>query len=191
MEGDVQKIIQERFEQLPEQVRTAITSTRMNEQLREMEKKYGLHVDQWAVLENQIMLTVLGLADVSTMVDDIVAEVGIDKEKARTIVDDVALNIFKPMREELERELDNPDAKEKHVSGIEAARDEILSHEGKPASADASKESVATNGQATSPTVPIAPAPVARGEAPAAYKPGMLSTERKEVHNDPYRESPM
>jgi hypothetical protein len=165
----------------------------MNEQLREMEKKYGLHVDQWAKLENQIMMTVLGISDPQTLVDDVVEEVVIDRSLAQTIVDDVAVTIFKPIREELERQLENPNAKTEEVSDVDAMRAQVL--EGTPAEVAA---------PAVAPTAPTGPSPIGATPPPEAptekavrapisenYKAGEASTERKAVHDDPYREPPV
>lgn len=251
MDNDIEQAIQEQFQALPESVRGAITSAHVDSQLREMEKKYGLHIDQWAKLENQIMLTVLGLSEADDLVHNIVSQVGITEELANTIVDDVSVTIFKPIREELERQLAHPDAVEKVQSSVDQMRGQVLAQAGgssapapqpnptptQPA-APAAPVPVPTPAPAPMPTPPTpattqpapatAPAvtsapqpmptapgepapqaaapvpqqtdaanpqpeqqPVARAPISETYKTGTLSTERKDVHNDPYRESPL
>lgn len=213
MENDVQQIIAAQFKALPETVRNAITSANVDAQLRAMEKKYGLHVDQWALLENQIMLTVLGLAEPGDLVAGVSREVNIPTELAQTIVDDVAVTVFKPIREELERQLTHPDAVARQESGVEAAREKILAQAGvspaqvpveAPATTPAQVAIPVPTGNAAAQSagatalapVPTAPAPkeeppqVVRAPISETYKPGVLSTERKDVHSDPYRESP-
>lgn len=193
MNDEAQKIIEERFNTLPKPVQEAITSAKMNEQLRNMEKKYGLHVDQWAKLENQIMMTVLGISSPETLVDDVVQEVGIDKTQAQTIVDDVAVTIFKPIREELERQLEHPDAKAEEVSDVDAVRTQML---GDAASAQAATPAVQSTTLPGPSPIGATPPPepptekAIRAPISESYKAGEPSTARKTVHDDPYREPP-
>jgi hypothetical protein len=155
-------------------VRKAIEEQRAEKALQGLSKKYRLHFDQWQVLENEIMLGLLGLEEATNLADNIVKQVGVEKSVAESIVKDASELIFAPIREEIERQLDHPDAKEKEGTPIEDMTTEILKGVSeKPAiSAEPQKDATITLGG-------------------TSYHAGTPSTERKDVHNDPYREQPL
>ena len=216
MDDDNSKLIQEQFELLPKVVQDAINSTKMEEQFQTLVKKHGLHIDQWDALEDQIMLTVLGLADPEELEEYAIKEIGIEPEKARAVIDDVAVTVFKPIREELDRELGSPQAKDEALTDVEKARNEVL--------AGAKSDGSLREGVAPSPTVDVIappnlssaapspapqPAPVAPSIVPAtppappptekavrapmssSYDSQKPSSERKSVEGDPYRTPPV
>lgn len=199
MDPDVKKIIEEQFRLLPAPVQRAITSAEMDEKFRVLAQKYGLHYDQWDKLENQIMLTVLGLAEADEMVNEVVKQTGLEKTRAETIVNDVAVTIFKPIREQLERELEHPEAKTREESGVEAARTSVLAGnvaEITPTAPGSAQAPAPTSASLPPPVTAATPPPppptekAIRMPASGAYKPGEASHTRKDVHDDPYREPP-
>src|SRR3989338_3700546 len=102
-----------------------------------------------------------------------------------TLENEVMMTLFGVLPiEELECELEHPDAKATGVSDVEAARTQILGSEDKPAAPVAPAVLPATP-PAEPPTGKIARAPVSE-----SYKAGETSTARKSVHDDPYREPP-
>ena len=188
MPPDVQQIIAEQFDSLPEVVRHAVKSGDMQDKFRGMAQKYQIHIDQWQQIENLIMLTILGLSKTDELVGKIVSETNIGRERAEAVVDDIAISIFKPIREELERELGHPSAHEEQISDVEKVRDEVLS--------EAKVVPLVTQTSEPTPSTPPPPPPtqkVERGPASGAYKPGETSAARKGlpgVMDDPYREPP-
>ncbi|TSC86994.1 MAG: hypothetical protein G01um10148_99 [Parcubacteria group bacterium Gr01-1014_8] len=182
MADDIKKVLEERFNSLPDAVQKAILSGHIQEKFQELARKHQLHVDAWQQVENKIMLTVLGVIQPEELVDKIVNETNVGAEKAATIVSDIALSVFKPIREELERELGHPQAREEVISDIEKVRQEVLSQAPAP--------QVAAPVPATPPN-PLPTEKVARAPASGAYKPGETSVERADVHDDPYREPPL
>jgi len=56
-------IMEERFAELPTSVQKAVTDASVEQKLRKLAKKYKLHLDQWILLENEIMLTLLGFEE--------------------------------------------------------------------------------------------------------------------------------
>ena len=174
MEIDTQKIIEEQFRSLPEPVKRAITSVETEKKFQELSEKYKLHLDQWSKLENQLMLTLLGLSEPEDLEKNIVQEIGLDETTATAIVNDASDVIFGPIREELERELEHPEAKEKEVSNVEQVRTQTLS----------ASSAAPTTTQAPKPEMPR----VMRAPISETYKPKIPSTERKAADGDPYRE---
>lgn len=153
MDNDIEKKIQERFAALPESVKEAIDDASVEQKLRALASTYKLHLDQWVLLENEIMLTLLGIEDPEDMARNISKEVGIDDSTAKKLVADIALQIFKPIREQMQITLDS--------KAIQRTTRPVLS----------SMEDKKTPSDTT------------------AYKSGEKSSERREVQEDPYRES--
>lgn len=175
------QLIQERFKLLPKVVQDAITSADVEQHLRELANTHKLHLDQWETLENQVMLTLLGVENSEDLQKNIQTEVNVDAETAKTLTADISRIVFEPIRQELERQLEHPEAKVEAVSDVEAARTQVLAAEPKPA------------------TPPIAPATppaagptkkVERTPISESYKAGETSASRTSVHDDPYREPP-
>ncbi|RJR12869.1 hypothetical protein C4585_02820 [Candidatus Parcubacteria bacterium] len=178
---ELNTLFAERLKLLPQPVQNAIITANVEKRLRSLEGTHKLHVDQWELLENEVMLALLGIQPAEDLEKNIAQEVGLAPEVANTLARDISLNIFEPIRAELERELEHPEAKSEEKSGIEVAREQVL----------------AGNQQETAPAVipatPLQPPPttkVERGPASGTYKPGEPSTERKNIHDDPYREPP-
>jgi hypothetical protein len=205
---DVKKLINERIATLPEPVRNAIVSSEVEQHLRGLAEKHKLHLDQWDSLEQEVMFTLLGIHPIETLEYNMVGEVGISLDLARALAADINTMIFEPIRQELERQLEHPEAKEKEVSGVEAARQQQLQSGAtpEPAPVSASTTPAPTSTPTTSTSPSIAPTPTAPAVVPAtpptptpdikvtrpsestAYRPGEASHERKSVADDPYRE---
>lgn len=152
-------IIEERFAELPESVQQAVTDASVEKKLRALASKYKLHLDQWVLLENEIMLTLLGLEEPENMAANVAKEVQIDEELAQKLVNDIALEIFKPIREQMQGALDSEAIQRKNVPVGKGAAD---------------------TGE---PSQKVAPSDT------SAYKPGESSADRRDVQEDPYRES--
>ncbi|MAZ67269.1 hypothetical protein CL652_00670 [bacterium] len=153
------KVIEERFAELPESVQQAVTDASVEKKLRALAAKYKLHLDQWVLLENEIMLTLLGLEEPENMAANVAKEVQIKNDVAQKLVNDIALEIFKPIREHMQEALDSDAIRRKNVL-VGAGATNTGSTIRKAAPSDTS-----------------------------AYKPGENSSQRRDVQEDPYRES--
>ena len=192
---DTSAVLKERFAQLPKVVQNAITSADVQKHLRELANKNKLHLDQWGKLENEVMMTLFGVTPVDELLPNIKKHVGVSDEMATQLANEISKIVFEPIREELERELEHPDAKAAEVSGVERAREQGLASE-LPASSfevagDAQKASQPAPAvlPATPPTPPLTDK-IARAPISAAYKAGEVSVVRKSIEDDPYREPP-
>jgi len=183
--NELEKALKERFAKLPVVVQQAITSADVEKRMRELADTNKLHLDQWQSLENEVMLALLGVQPIENLEKNIQSEVGVSAETAMTLANAVSKIVFEPIRAELERELSHPDAKAAHISGVDAARTQILAGEDKPA-APAAPAVLPATPPAEPPTGKIARAPVSE-----SYKAGEVSSQRKAVADDPYRESPL
>ncbi len=170
-----------RFKELPKVVQDAITSADVQRQLRALADTNNLHIDQWQLLENEVMLTLLGFQPTEELADHLKADLDISAEMSQALATGISKIVFEPIREELERQLEHPDAKAATVTDVEAARAQMLTTEAAPA---APVVAPATP-PAEPPTTKIERAPVSE-----SYKAGETSAARKSVHDDPYREIP-
>ena len=106
---DVKTVIQERFAELPASVQAAVTDASVERKLRALAEKHKLHLDQWVLLENEIMMTLLGIEQPENMAKNVAEEVNIPLETAQSIVSDIAVQIFKPIREQMQGKLAHED----------------------------------------------------------------------------------
>lgn len=183
--------IQERLSLLPQPVRDAITSMNVQQLLKTLASEKKLHVDQWEILENEVYLALLGFEPAENLENNLKKEVGVDDEMAHELVGAINEKIFEPIREELERELGHPQAKEEEKSAIENVRDAVLT--------EAKRDgSLAVSYTQSTPVAPVVAAPATtttpetahKEPASGAYRPGEASVARKDVVDDPYRETP-
>lgn len=169
--NDIEHVLQERFAELPESVQQAITDASVEEKLRNLAEKHKLHLDQWVLLEREIMLTLLGIEDPEDMVKNIAESVRTDKDTAQQLVNDIAVEVFQPVREQMQRELDETPEEQGAAPAAprsNASRDSVPAE---PAD-DTGKQEEEKK----------------RPSDAATYRPGEKSTERRDVQGDPYRE---
>lgn len=181
---DIQTTLKERFAELPKVVQNAITSADVRKRMRELADTHKLHLDQWETLENEVMMTLFGVLPVDELQTNIQKQVGVSKEMAKELTENISKIVFEPIREELERELEHPDAKAAEVSSVEAARTQILGEQ-----VPGSRFQVPAVAPATPPAAPPV-GKIERAPISAAYKAGEPSTARKSIEDDPYREPP-
>lgn len=183
----------ERLALLPQAVRDAIEKADVEKRLRALADSRQLHIDQWELLENEVKLALLGFEDVANLPKNLEEVVGLDAGSAGALARDVSGAIFEPIREELERELGHPAAKEEEVSDIEAARRQILAQKGAAPAPDARTQAPenATTALMVIPATPPPPPPSGRAiRAPVSgsYGAQQPSTARMVIEGDPYRE---
>ena len=196
MADDINKDLKERFAQLPKVVQDAITSADVEKRLRALADTHKLHLDQWQQLENEVMLILLGCDAVGNMQKNIKTEVGVSDEVAAALTKDISEGVFEPIRQELERELEHPEAKAKEETGVEGMRSQILASDQSAAGPASSPPAPEVKPPEIAPVAPATPPPQQQTEkairmpASGAYKPGEVSAARKDIHDDPYREPP-
>jgi len=181
---DIDKQLVEHFKALPKVVQDAITSADVQKHMRELADSHKLHLDQWQSLENEVMLTLMGLQPITELQSSLQSEVGLAPDIAASLAGDISKIVFEPIRGELERALDNPQAKDEQLSGVEMAGKQALAQEKAAAGAPP-----ATVAPATPPAAPNTDK-ATRAPISESYKAGETSTQRKSVHDDPYREPP-
>lgn len=194
-EKDFKDKLQERFAQLPAVVQNAITSADVEKHLRELADTHKLHLDQWEKLENEVMLALLGFQKAEDLEKNIGSEVGADAATAAALATDISKVVFEPIRQELERRLENPNAVAQASSDVEDMRTRILAEAAVPPMASAAAAPVPvtpiTTAPAITPATPPPSAPTASVERAPVTPPSYAaapSHERKSIEGDPYRE---
>ena len=98
-----EQILNARFEQLPEDVRGAITATPWKEKLKQISDKHNLHIDQVGHLGEETAIVMFGLEHPENLVANIVKHVEVSEEKAEAIAEDLNREIFLRVRESLKK----------------------------------------------------------------------------------------
>ncbi len=182
-DNEFKEAILQRFKSLPKVVQRAIVSADVSKQMRELADAHKLHLDQWDSLENEVQFTLLGIHSGEDLAKNIQKAVNVDEVTAESLAADISRLVFDPVRKELERELEHPDAVAATTTGVEDMRAQMLaSSENKPVPPAPAPIVAGTPPQPTSTTI------VERAQISPAYIPSTPSHERKTIEGDPYRE---
>jgi hypothetical protein len=191
IEQDMSAQFAERFATLPKVVQDAITSADVQKHMRDLAEGHKLHVDQWQILENNVMLTLLGFQPVAELPTRLEKDLNVTAEVATELSQSISDIVFKPIRGEMERSLSHPTAVQQAMSDVDALRAETLDAEGSSvATVPAPNTPVEPPAPAVVPATPPAPAPeekAVRAQIPQTYS-ASASHERKSIEGDPYRE---
>ncbi len=182
---DIDKAFADRLAMLPPVVQQAIQSADLEKHLRALADTHKLHIDQWELLQNEVKLALLGFEDAEKLPANLESVVGVDHETAAALAQAINDEVFEPIREQLERGLEHPEAKAVQNDAIEQARQAAL------ALAKQTGEAAPVTIQPATPPAPAPEGKAARAPISDSYKAAQPSTERKAVDGDPYREPPL
>ena len=197
--------IKAQFAKLPKVVQDAILSAQIEKHLRSLADKHKLHLDQWQTLENEVHLTLLGIQPAEELAENIEKEVNLPKDVAMALAGEISRAIFEPIREELERQLERPEEKSEQTTGegagsapLAPVRENVEERITLPPRPVETTSPVTPNPvtPVLAPVVPATPPPpppqgiATRAPVSESYKAGEISSARKAVHDDPYREPP-
>ncbi len=104
-EADIQQQIKDAYNSLPKVVQETIANADVQAKLRELSKAYSLHLDKWRLLENEIMLALLGITEPQDLPENIVKDVGLTPEQANKITEAVIAIVFDPIQESLKEQV--------------------------------------------------------------------------------------
>ncbi|PIR69583.1 MAG: hypothetical protein COU47_02400 [Candidatus Niyogibacteria bacterium CG10_big_fil_rev_8_21_14_0_10_46_36] len=108
--------IQKRFKALPEALREAIFSAEISETLLAIGKKYNLPLDKVGELSTETSLVMLGVTHPNQYISNLQKVLGVERDIARNIAQEVNAQIFAKIRSELKtlhKITENEDAPEK------------------------------------------------------------------------------
>lgn len=180
---DERQLLEEYFKNLHPVIQRAITDTAVETHLRKLATTNHLHVDQWQVLENEVMMALVGMKRFDDFEKNIRSTLSLPTDVASALAADISASVFAPIREEIERSLSHPDAVAEKVNPIEDLSQEILQGYSSTSSTVQPKAITPEPQPEQKPTVK-------RTDAPASYSNGTPSTGRQDVHADPYRIPP-
>ncbi len=183
---NTQEVLKAYFETLPEPVQNAILSNDLEKNLRSLAQTHKLHLDQWQVLESEVMFALLGVKPVEGLSSVIQASLSLSAAEAAALTADISRAVFEPIREEMERTLGAPQAEKEDVSDIEQVRTELIE--------EAHHNELLQSQKNTAPTVTPATPPPPQPEIKSVRteitpeKVAEASSLRKTIANDVYRE---
>ena len=97
----IQNQIEQRMAELPQDVRDVVLSSQLGERLREIGQKHGLHIDQIGVLEDEVMLVMLGFFEPEDFNNQIANQLHLSTLDATAIAQEINQVIFLPIRESM------------------------------------------------------------------------------------------
>ena len=98
MDENTIKIIQEKFDALPESIQEMIMSSHYEDTLIKVGQKNNLTVNQMGVLERETTLVMMGLTNPKDFETDIIRELNVEKAKGTEIVTEINDKIFLKIR---------------------------------------------------------------------------------------------
>jgi hypothetical protein len=101
MDDSAKKILGDQWERVPKELRDAIFSSDLSNKLHLLAQKYHLHIDKAGMLEDEVVLVLMGMEDPDAFVTNAKRELDISPEDARGLARDVNDQIFHPIREKL------------------------------------------------------------------------------------------
>lgn len=97
-ENNKTKLYVEKLAGLPEDVKTAFFSDAVTEVILSIGKTHGLAVDKIGELGDEIGLVMLGITQTGDFIKNLSDRLGVDKEKAKVIAEDVNQKVFQPIK---------------------------------------------------------------------------------------------
>lgn len=106
MDSDATKLIQARFDELPEDVQRAIQSANVDTTLQTIGQKHHLHIDQMERLDDETRMVMLGFTEPGAFADQIGVEVKVSPEEADVIAAEISNALLVPIRESMQKFMD-------------------------------------------------------------------------------------
>lgn len=103
MEDDITKKVQERYAELPPDIRQAVEAADLDTRVQTIGAKHRLHLDQMGVLQDEVLLVMLGFETPEKFVDAVVRATNISREEAAAIATDINTEVIDPIRESLKK----------------------------------------------------------------------------------------
>ncbi|MBU1046329.1 hypothetical protein KKH36_00940 [Patescibacteria group bacterium] len=120
--------LKEKFLNIPEDVREAISSNEVNEKLLSLADKYKLQYDETDELTKEIGYIMLGLKPKDNFVQNIQKVTQLDSEKSKALAEEINSSIFENIRESLRKIHEQRETKEEEDEDLDEhlVREELL-----------------------------------------------------------------
>ncbi|MBU4536853.1 hypothetical protein KJ603_02320 [Patescibacteria group bacterium] len=126
------KELQEKFLNIPEDVREAISSNEVNEKLLVLAEKYSLQYDEAEELTKEIGYIMLGLKPKDNFVKNIQKVTELDFEKSKALAEEINSSIFESIRDSLRQIHEGPTEEIDEDLDENLVREELLNELSKP-----------------------------------------------------------
>jgi len=103
MDDDITKKVQNRYAELPADVKKAVESADLNTRVQTIGVKNHLHLDQMGVLQDETLLVMLGFESPDNFVNALTKALNISPDQAAAVSTDINNEIFAPIRESLKK----------------------------------------------------------------------------------------
>lgn len=102
MPSEAEQLVAKRLSELPADVQQAILSVDVGKKIQTIGAMFGLHIDQLGLLEDEVMLVMLGFTDPNNFADALVDHLHIPKEISLQITAEISSAVFIPIRESMQ-----------------------------------------------------------------------------------------
>ncbi len=96
---EIQSIVKEKWDQLPESVRSALSNFNWKDPLLAIGKKYNLQIDDLNVLQNETMMILLGITPPDELKKQMAEQTQLPEVQIQELSDDVEKEVFRKIRE--------------------------------------------------------------------------------------------
>lgn len=93
----------EKYNSLPEDLRAALFSSAVTNNILEIGKNAGLSIDKIGELADETGLVMLGITSPSEYIKNLAHRLGVETEKVKAIAEEINQKVFQPVRESLKK----------------------------------------------------------------------------------------
>lgn len=124
--------IQKAYTSLPQDLRDAVTSVEVTENLERVAKSYGLMMDKAGEIVSEAGFVMIGLTPINEFVPNLQGRLGVSKDLATKIAQDISAQVFAKVRASMKKVHSGHDGDESLLDVKEALpperKDEVLEH---------------------------------------------------------------
>ena len=103
MDTESKDIVQEQIKKLPKEVRDALASDELSTKIRAVGSNHHLHIDQIGTLEDEVILAIIGISEVSELADQLAEQLTLSKTEADALVNDINTMVFVPIQNSMKQ----------------------------------------------------------------------------------------
>lgn len=103
MDTESKDIMLERIKKLPKEVRDALASDELSTKIRTVGNNHHLHIDQIGTLEDEVILAIMGISEISELPDQLMEQLSVSKTDADAIVNDINNSVFVPIQNSMKQ----------------------------------------------------------------------------------------
>src|SRR3989338_2133517 len=122
--------ITKKIKSLPQDLQDAFFSDEVSQNIIDVGKKHGLMLDKTGILGDETTLIMLGIVPTSDFIKKLSERLGVDKEKAKAIAEDINQKVFQQIRASLRKVHGVPEVEKVEVKKTTPPAAPLLAKEG-------------------------------------------------------------